>query len=233
MNFLFTEDELLPLSGLQHTVFCERQVALIHLEDAWAENPWTLEGNHLHRRADESGRRRELRGDLLITRGLAIQSFKMGLSGKADAVEFHRISSGDGDQIDGKPGTRLLGLQGFWTPYPVEYKRGRPKKHKADEVQLCAQGMCLEEMFGTSVEGGALFYGKNQRRMEVGFSAPLRKLTVQTAQRFHEIVQYRVTPLAEKSRKCEKCSLLELCMPRSKTRKVSASSYLQRAMRGY
>jgi len=206
---VFTEDDLLPLSALQHLLFCERQAALIHLERVWAENSLTIEGKHLHERVDSG--EGESRGDLRIARGVALRSLRLGLSGKADAVEFHR------------------GPEDVWLPFPVEYKRGRPKKHRADEVQLCAQALCLEEMLGVSVPSGALFYGETRRRLDVAFDAALRLVTEQAAARMHEILDSGVTPLPVREPKCDQCSLLEICMPGAPS--SSVQRYLDRALR--
>ena len=151
---MYSEDELLPLSALQHLLFCERQCALIHIEQAWSENLFTAEGRIMHERVDSGGR--ESRGAVRLAYGLALHSFRLGLAGKADVVEFHRDGAGN------------------WQPFPVEHKRGRAKKENWDRVQLCAQAICLEEMLGTAVPAGALFYGKSRRRQDVVFDAELR-----------------------------------------------------------
>ncbi len=184
-----TEDALLPLSALQHLLFCERQCALIHIEQAWAENAFTAEGNLLHERTHEGPD--EARPGLRIARGMPVRSFALGLSGQCDVVEFH---------ADG-------------TVLPVEYKRGKPKVHRADEVQLCAQALCLEEMLGRPVAQGMLFYGKRRRRTEVAFDPELRALTRETAQRLHALIDARHTPSAQREKKCESCSLLDICLP--------------------
>ena len=216
----FTEDDLLPLSALQHLLFCERQAALIHVERVWAENPFTIEGKYLHDRVDSG--QAESRGDLRIARGLPLRSFRLGLSGKADAVELHRLSAGE-------PGATLPGVPGAWRPFPVEYKRGRPKRHRADEVQLCAQALCLEEMLGTAVPAGALFYGQTRRRLEVAFGAGLRRETEEAAARMHELFDSGVTPPPVREPKCDQCSLLEICMPAAPAR--SAQRYLDHLLR--
>src|SRR6266567_7026185 len=144
---MYDEEDLLPLSALQHLVFCERQCALIHIEGVWADNALTVEGSHLHDRVDEMGPRIESRGDLRIARGVALRSLRLGLSGRADVIEFHRVTEG---------GVELAGVSGLWRPFPVEYKRGRPKRDRCDEVQVCAQARCLEEMLETAVPAGAL-----------------------------------------------------------------------------
>ncbi len=215
------EDELLPLSGVQHLVFCERQAALIHVEQVWADNAYTIGGTHRHAGVHEEAPRRERRGGLLIVRGLTLRSLELGLSGIADVVEFHRVELG---------GATIPGVRGLWKPFPVEYKSGRRKRHRADEVQLCAQGMCLEEMLGVPVEEGALFYGKEQRRMGVEFDETLRQLTLDAARRFRGLIETGITPPARKEKKCETCSLLGLCMPEAMTRRRSARRYVLAAV---
>jgi CRISPR-associated exonuclease Cas4 len=206
---MFGEDDLLPLSALQHLLFCERQCALIHLEQIWVENSLTVEGRHLHEQADSGVQ--ESRGDLRIARALPLRSFRHGLSGKSDVVEFHRL----GEEA--------------WRPFPVEYKRGRPKNHRADEVQLCAQALCLEEMLETSVPAGALFYGQTRRRLDVTFDAELRLLTEDTAARLHRLIASGLTPAPVHEPKCDQCSLREVCMPAAPA--GSARQYLDRFLR--
>ncbi len=216
---MFTEDDLRPLSALQHLVFCERQCALIHLEQVWAENRYTAEGKLLHERADEpSG---DSRGDLRIARALPVRSLRLGLAGRADVVEFHRLATAGS-------GIALPGKAGRWQPLPVEYKRGKPKQHRADEVQLCAQALCLEEMLAVDVATGALYYGRRRRRMPVAFDAPLRELTESAARRLHEMLTAGNTPVAVREAKCDKCSLLDLCLPAAPA--SSARSYLDRLL---
>lgn len=224
---MYPEDELLPLSGVQHLVFCERQAALIHVEGAWADNSFTVEGGFMHQRVHESAPRRERRGSIIIVRGLALRSLELGLVGVADVVEFHRVAPGGKTDAGLRPhGVPLPGATGLWIPFPVEYKRGRPKPHRADEVQLCAQALCLEEMLGIELPDGALFYGKEQRRMAVVFDEELRNLTVKSAIRFHELVKAGVTPQAVKKKQCASCSLLSICMPEAMSRRRSARRYL-------
>jgi CRISPR-associated exonuclease Cas4 len=216
----FTEDDLLPLSALQHLLYCERQAALIHLEQIWEENPFTVEGKHLHERVDDG--KGESRGDVRIARGLPLRSLRLGLSGKADAVELHRLPAG-------QAGAVLPGVPGTWLPFPVEYKRGRPKQHRADHVQLCAQALCLEEMLGTPVPAGALFYGETRRRLDVAFDAVLRGETEEAAARMHRLFASRITPAPVREPKCDQCSLLEICLPAAPA--ASARRYLERQLR--
>jgi CRISPR-associated exonuclease Cas4 len=207
---MFPEEDLLPISALQHLLYCDRQCALIHLEQLWAENSLTVQGKHLHERADSG--KTELRNGIRTVRSLPLRSLKWGLIGKADIVEFHSESTGD-------------------RCFPVEYKRGKPKAHDADRVQLCAQALCLEEMLSITVATGALFYGKTRRRLDVTFDPSLRSLTSQTIARLHELITSRRTPAAvyEKG-KCERCSLINLCMPRAQSRSLAANGYLDFAL---
>ncbi|MBA3006705.1 MAG: CRISPR-associated protein Cas4 [Proteobacteria bacterium] len=208
---MFNEDELLPLSALQHLLFCERQCALIHIEQAWAENRFTAEGRILHERVDEAGR--ESRGRIRTVSGLPLRSLRLGLSGKADAVEFHR--EGDDDPSEAS----------VWRPFPVEYKRGKPKQNDCDLVQLCAQALCLEEMLGVVVSEGAIYYGKPRRRLVVVLDEVLREKTREGARRLHELINSGRTPQARYEKKCESCSMLSICMP-----KVTGS---HRSVQGY
>jgi CRISPR-associated exonuclease Cas4 len=194
--------EPVPLSALQHALYCLRQCALIHVERVWEENRLTAEGRVLHTATDrqESRRRRGVR----VVSGLPLASCRLGLTGVADAVEFHAGRVGE-------------------TAYPVEYKRGRPKLHRADEVQLCAQGLCLEEMTGRAVPEGALYYGETRRRVVVPFDAELRGLVEQTAAAVHQLVsEERLPPAIYAARKCRACSLLETCRPRLTGRSAHA-----------
>ena len=200
--------ESLPLSALQHLRFCPRQCALIHIEKQWAENWLTAEGRILHDKVHEAGE--ESRRELRVVRALRIQSMALGLHGVADIVEFHR-------QPDGT-----------WQPFPVEYKRGRPKPEPIDSVQLCAQGICLEEMLGQIVPGGAIFYGKNHRRIDVPFSVELKAETRRLADELHSLIASGITPAAEYGPRCRSCSLLELCQPLAV--KHSATQYLARLL---
>lgn len=214
---MFSESDLLPVSGLQHLLFCERQAALIHLEQAWEDNALTVEGSQLHERAH--GGEGESRRDLRIARAVPLRSLRLGLAGIADVVEFHRLAAGSAEG-----GAKLPQATGTWRPFPVEYKRGKPKRGRYDEVQLCAQALCLEEMLGTEVPHGALFYGKTQKRLDVVFDERLRALTEDAAARFRILISERQTPAACWAPKCRSCSLLEICRPRAPEK--SARRYL-------
>ena len=230
---MYAESELLPLSGLQHLAYCERQWALIHLEQTWVENRLTVEGRHLHERADKPGGKS--RRDLRIVRGLAIHSLRLGLSGRADVVEFHRpatdssaSSPNDSDERDFD--VLLMDLRGRWQPFPVEYKRGKPKRGNCDRVQLCAQALCLEEMLGASIPAGALFYGQTRRRQDVAFEIALRTETERLAARMQELFRAGVTPLMPyESKRCDHCSLYDRCLPKTTGSVRSVAAYLAAA----
>lgn len=202
----YSEDDLIQLSSLQHFMFCERQCALIHIEQLWSENIFTAEGRVMHDRVDTANR--ESRGDVRIDYSVPLRSLRLGLIGKADVVEFHK----QGDK---------------WIPFPVEYKRGKPKMDDCDKVQLCAQAMCLEEMLNVEIAEGALFYGRTHRREEVVFEDKLKLETTEAAKKVHELIDSGITPKAEYSKKCKKCSLLSLCMPKVSRK---ASNYLMKVM---
>lgn len=194
----------LPLSALQHWLFCSRQGALIHVERLWSENRLTAEGRLLHERAD--GGIPESRDGIRTLRAIQLASDTLGLHGVADVVEMRGAH-----------------------PYPVEYKRGRPKAHRADEVQLCAQGLCLEEMTGRPVPEGALFYGQRRRRMVVPLDDNLRDLTRRTAREARAAVAQGVLPSpVYDAARCEGCSMRELCRPQA--RRASGAAWLARRL---
>lgn len=196
------EREPIPLSALQHAVYCLRQAALIHIERAWADNRFTAEGNVLHAVADKGGKRK-VRGVRRVM-ALPIACIRLNLSGIADVLEF--LADGEAE-----------------TAYPLEYKRGKPKLHRADEVQLCAQALCLEEMTGRPVPEGALFYAETKRRVVVPFDNELRGLTEETVQALAEVVRSgRTPPPTTRRERCRACSLIELCRPDAVARPVRA-----------
>lgn len=190
----FAESDLVPLSALQHYLFCPRQCALIHVEQIWVESGLTAEGRIQHERVHAGGA--EMRRGVKRAFALPIRCLRLGLVGKADVVEFHR-------QADGS-----------WRPYPVEHKRGRRKQEDWDRVQLCAQGLCLEEMLGVPVPEGALFYGKEQRREVVAIGDALRRKTEEVAAAVHRMLMEGHTPPPGYAPKCDSCSLVNICLPR-------------------
>lgn len=195
------EDGLIPLSALQHYLFCPRQCALIHVEQLWAEDGATAAGRVLHARVDSGGH--EQRRGVRTARGLAVRSLGLGVVGKCDVVEF-----ADGGAM------------------PVEYKKGRPKAHRADEVQLCAQGLCLEEMLGIAVPVGALFYGELRRRVTVAFDADLRALTMRVAAETRAMIAAGRTPPPLVQPGCARCSMAALCQPERLARPASVAAWL-------
>ena len=199
----FSDSDLLPLSALQHFIYCPRQCALIHLEQQWTENRFTAEGRAQHDRVDRP--EHETRDGIRYEYAVLLRSLRLGLIGKADVVEFHD------DKV-----------------YPVEHKRGRPKPTHCDWVQLCAQALCLEEMLGVEIGEGAIFYGLPRRRQPVEFSSELRKETEQATAALHELIQSGKTPPAEYiEKKCAACSLLETCMHQ---KRQAVSEYMKRML---
>jgi CRISPR-associated exonuclease Cas4 len=199
--------ETLALSALQHLLYCERQCALIHVEQVWAENRFTALGREMHQNAHEGPD--ESRPGIRITRGLRVSCEPLGISGQCDVVEFHANG-------------RVL---------PIEYKRGKPKSHRADEVQLCAQGLCLESMLGVSIPEGRLYYGQTRRRFDVPFDEALRALTLQTVERLRVLLEAGITPTAKyESERCDNCSLIELCMPKAGRFRTSTQAWFSRQL---
>lgn len=219
---MFLEDDLLPLSALQHLVFCPRQWGLIHLEQVWSENYLTAEGRVLHEKTHEP--ETENRPGVRIVRGLRLHSYRLGLIGQADVVEFVR------QPVIGEEGVTLEGAEGLWRPLPVEYKRGKPKPDLCDEVQLCAQALCLEEILRVFITEGAMYYGQPRRRQAVRFDEVLRQETERRAKQMHELFQAGITPTAAYEKKCRSCSLLEVCMPKITGIRKDVEHYLQKGL---
>lgn len=191
------------LSGMQHYVFCRRQWALITLEGIWDDNEHTVAGNIVHERAHNDKIRERKNADLFVIRGLRVTSHKLCVTGVCDVVEFHRDDNG----------VPIYGEDGLWQPYIVEYKRGAPKEHSADEVQLCAQAICLEEMLGCHVTEGALYYAQPARRTAVSFDEGLRLLVDETALGMQDLAKRGYTPKAVERPHCRGCSIREQCLP--------------------
>ncbi|WP_246588587.1 CRISPR-associated protein Cas4 [Pelorhabdus rhamnosifermentans] len=210
------------LSGIQHMAFCERQWALIHIEQVWSENVRTVEGQHLHERTDDPFAD-ESRKKVRIVRAMPLVSQQLGLRGIADVVEFYQSPN----YVAGKT-CELEGREGWWRPAPVEYKRGRPKKDDRDAVQLCAQAIALEEMLQISIDEGFLFYGQTKHREPITLDETLRKHTVELALRMHQLIQDGKTPKAQKGRHCSQCSLVEQCQPEWTLHGHSVKAYLAR-----
>ncbi len=205
---MFTEEDFIQLSALQHIVFCERQCALIYVEQIWQESGLTAEGRIMHEKVHEE--QRESRGNVRIEYGIPLRSLQLGLIGKADVVEFHRID------------------RNIWQPFPVEYKRGKPKPDHSDKIQLCAQAICLEEMLSVPIPKGAIFYGRTRRRLDVVFDDALRKETEEDAQKAHQLIASGITPPPVYAKRCESCSLIGECMPKAVGKKSLVKRYLAR-----
>lgn len=209
----YREEDFLLLSGIQHFSFCRRQWALIHIEQQWKENLKTVEGNIVHENCHDE-HFFEKRGDLLITRGIRIFSRIMGVTGQCDVVEFYKSEEG----------CLLHGYGGYWLPYPVEYKRGKSKSIDADRLQLCGQAMCLEEMLGTTINKGAIYYHESNRREEVQLTDSLRKKVKDLLAEMHEYYSRGYTPVVKAKSGCASCSLKEICMPVI-CKKINVDSY--------
>lgn len=216
---MYSEDELLMLSGIQHIAFCERQYALAYIEMQWFENALTVEGHHLHEKADDPFEA-ESRGNTTIIRALPLVSLQLGFSGIADVVELSRT----GDEAN--DGIQVSGREGKWLPVPVEYKRGRPKPDHCDEVQLCAQAMCLEEMYGISISKGFLYYGQTRHRHEVELTIELRNSVLAYSRRMHELFSKGITPPPVYKPQCRSCSLKDICLPKNLNKTFSVDQYL-------
>jgi CRISPR-associated exonuclease Cas4 len=205
-TYPYSEDDLIMVSALQHIVFCERQCALIHIEQVWSESGLTAEGRIMHERVHEE--QRESRRNVRIEYGIPLRSLRLGLIGKADVVEFHQVG------------------KGVWQPFPVEYKRGKPKLGHCDMIQLCAQAICLEEMLSVSISNGAIFYGRTRRRLDVTFEDALRKETEEAAKQAHQLINSGITPPSVYEKRCEQCSLIGECLPKTTGKKSSVKRYL-------
>jgi CRISPR-associated exonuclease Cas4 len=206
---MYLESDFVALSALQHFIYCPRQCALIHLEQIWSENVYTAEGREMHERVDDG--KTSYRSGVRITRSEALRSAVLGVSGVADVVEWHKLNNHE-------------------KPFPVEYKRGKPKKHDADKIQLCAQAICLEEMLAVHIPAGALFYGQTKRRLDVIFDDALREKTIFAAKGVHDLFRNGVTPPPDPGPKCKLCSLKDECLPDVIAHGKSAKIYLQKLL---
>lgn len=215
---MFSEADLISISAIQHIAFCERQCALIHIERLWTENLFTAEGRALHEKAH--GGESEFRDGVLITRSIPLKSLVYGLSGIADVVEFHPC-----EELS-KTCVKLPSRSGYWAPFPVEYKRGRAKTNPIDEIQLCAQVFCLEEMLEVDINEGSIYYGKPRRRENVHFTTELRSETSVFIKKTHKLISDGKIPAAHYCKKCDRCSLKDLCLPELKYSQRSYFRYM-------
>jgi CRISPR-associated exonuclease Cas4 len=212
----YTPDELLPLSGIQHFLFCRRQWALIHVEQQWQENVLTVEGKLLHKRVDNPFFT-ESRNGVIIARSVPVASYRLGLSGVCDVVEFS----------ESPDGVKLPQREGLYLPAPVEYKRGHEKRDPVDEAQLCAQAICLEEMLAVSIPKGFLFYGETRHRVAVELTAELRGLVRSISDEMHAYFKRGYTPRVKTSKACKSCSLADICLPVLQENVIAASKYIK------
>lgn len=214
----YSEDQLLQISGIQHFVFCRRQWALIHIEQQWAENLLTVSGNIMHKNAHDNNFS-EKRKDIIISRGMPVFSYELGLTGECDIVEFHK--SDDGAIVNG--------YEGLYKIIPVEYKHGEPKESDADILQVAAQALCLEDMFCTHIEELHLFYGKTKRRLRIPFDDEIRNRLKSVVDEMHMLYDRRYTPRVKPNKSCKSCSLSEFCLPKI-TKSGSVSNYIKKAL---
>ncbi len=212
------DDDYLMLSGLQHFSFCRRQWALIHIEQQWKENEHTIDGMLFHKVAHDS-KAIEKRGDIIITRGLRIKSEQYRVTGICDVVEFHKSENG----------ITLHDYEGLWQPYPIEYKKGKPKTNLADELQLCGQAICLEEMLLCDIDSGSLFYGETRRRVKVEFTKELRDKVKDMLQEMQDLWKKGYTPKVKPHKGCNACSLKDICMPKLR-KNPSVKSYIEKRL---
>jgi len=216
---VYNEEDYLLLSGIQHFNFCRRQWALIHIEQQWADNVKTVEGDHLHKRADQP-LIREKRGDKLVVRAMPIHSQTLGITGVCDVVEF----------IQDPNGVSLAGEEGLYLPFPVEYKRGKPKKDDSDISQLTAQAMCLEEMLVCEIDMGYIFYNEIKHRVEVPITQENRDIVKRSLEEMHQLFQRNYTPKVKTGPHCKSCSLQHICLPEMMNKK-SVASYIEGRLR--
>lgn len=214
---MYNEDELLSLSGIQHYYFCKRQWALIHIEQQWAENRATAEGKIIHEKADDPFFT-ESRKNTFISRAIPLVSYTLGFYGIADIVEF----------TNSKEGVSVKDREGKWIPNIVEYKRGKPKEDNRDIVQLVTQVMCIEEMLGLQLDSADFFYNETKRRTKVKITEALRNQVMSLSVEMHKVYNQRITPKAESGKRCKACSLVNICMPRLTSKKVSVANYIEK-----
>lgn len=215
---MIDDDGMLNISGIQHFIFCRRQWALIHIEQQWEENVLTVSGELMHQNAHDS-RSTEKRGDIIISRGMPVRSNELGMSGVCDVVEFHRSIQG----------AVLHGHDGLYKIIPVEYKHGKPKEDNCDILQAAAQAMCLEEMFCTEVDEIHIYYGKTRHRLKLPLDSEIRTQVKNISMEMHGYYQRRYTPNVKYNRRCNACSLKDICLPKM-NRSISVKRYVDETL---
>lgn len=214
----YQEEDYLMISGIQHFQFCRRQWALIHIEQQWAENVHTVVGELMHQKVHDP-EFKEKRKDVLIVRVLPVSSRELGISGECDVVEFHKCEDG----------VKLYGHRGLYRIYPIEYKKGHPKTTEEDILQLAAQAVCLEEMFSTKISEGALFYGETRRREVIAITDALRTQMKDIFAEMHQYYDRGYTPKVKWSKRCNGCSLKDICVPKL-GKAISAKEYISQTL---
>lgn len=214
----YNEDDYLMISGIQHFTFCRRQWALIHIEQQWAENVHTVVGELMHKRVHDPYMS-EKRKDVFVARALPVSSREMGVSGECDVVEFQKTEDG----------ISIWGHRGQYRIYPIEYKKGSPKTTEEDILQLAAQTMCLEEMFSASITEGAIFYGETRKRERIEITDELRGKVRNMFSEMHQYYQRRYTPKVKWSKRCNGCSLKDICLPKLGNG-MSVKEYMRQAL---
>lgn len=212
---IYLEDDFLMISGIQHYAYCKRQWGLIHIENQWESNVYTVRGDITHEKVDDPFIM-ETRGDLIVSRSVPIYSSQFGCYGIADLLEYTKALSG----------VKLEGREGYYKIYPIEYKVGKPKENEYDLVQLCLQALCLEEMYNVRIEEGAMYYAKIKRRVRVHFDEGLRNLTIWTINEMHEIIDDNRTPEGSYEAKCDHCSLYNVCLPKTVSKMKKVETYI-------
>lgn len=215
----YKEEDYLSLSGIQHFEFCRRQWALIHIEQQWQENLRTVEGEILHEKAHDNFLK-EKRGDIIISRGMAVFSKSLGINGVCDIVELHKD----------KDGVSIFGREGLYKPIPVEYKRGKPKENDVDIMQLTAQVICLEEMLNCCIKEGYLFYGEINHRLKISITDDYKNRVAEICKEMHSLYERRYTPKVKPTKSCRACSLSEICMPKL-CKNLSVEDYIERSFK--
>jgi len=210
-------EDYIMLSGIQHFEFCQRQWALIHIEQQWNENKLTFEGSIIHDRVDDPFIV-ESSAERFVSRSVPVVSHRLKLYGIADVVEFIKSPSN---------GAAILGHEGLWKPYPIEYKHGKPKEDDCDILQLCAQAICLEEMLNIPISEGAMYYHKTRRRQKIKFDETIRNKTIETAKKMYSFFSAGITPAAVYVKKCDNCSMFDICLPKMNYKPGSVEKYIK------
>ena len=219
---MYTDEDMLMLSGIQHYRFCPRQWALIHLEQKWDENRLTIEGQIQHRHVDDPSYRQKC-GDRIVLRSVHLVSYQLGLYGISDAIEL--VPTEDSVNSIHHPS-----YPGLWKPIPIEYKHGHPKQNEIDEVQLVAQVICLEEMYSIHLEYGDFFYWETRHRQEVEITPKLRRIVEDCAREMHSVFKSGIIPGFSVGKHCVSCSLKNVCLPELK-KCTTVRNYLEKYLK--